>query len=519
MAIAHKIGEVQGSFKEFVEQYPEIANLLSLQDSSPDPDVQYLLDAFASIESKLSQQLDSVRAHYAQTLMHESRCAWLNPVPPAVPLHLSPANTNNQTWPIRLTPGTMFANGTYSVRTFGHGEVWPWSVQHVRYNKGADCHMHHDILLDVSILAERSATWRTPNGIRLFFPAKFHGERLVSEILLAQKPALCIFGTQKKFCKIGLGNINTPLIDADCEPGDLRLQELLSNLEKYLFLDIDLKEWSGQALQLFLPIYSSWQSTLPLIDTVRCYTNCMVGSMVEKRVMDPMRHNGITSSYPVLWSGNDHLCGVANIKADEQPLSGFRTYEIAGHHHIHLPPHTPPSTIYGELWVVPKHKLHIDVRLECPERQVIATTLASAHGIYRPSKDFVAEVWASYITSDGNPGGDLIQHILKTVPHITNNRIAGLISKLKYSEQQFVAVSYDHGWAWGTYVTLCTDQFTPELGLIGYILLEVLRAKARINYVVGLKILNLSGQQMVAWPPEITHTSSSTHDISNATIT
>lgn len=225
----------------------------------------------------------------------------------------------------------MFANKEHSLRSFRESEVWPWSVTNMRYAKGADYSMSCDIVLEIEIKAHKVGIWLTRNGIRLHFPENSHGEIIVSEVLLAKQQALCVFREIKKLSDIELGNLDTPVIDnLNYERGDLRLQELVFNAEKYLFLDVDLREWVGDSLKIMLPLSASWQNNLPLIDSVKFLTNCISASCAEKKIMDPIRHDSLTTQYPLLWIGNADLCAVASITVDGALIRDFSVYRENG---------------------------------------------------------------------------------------------------------------------------------------------------------------------------------------------
>lgn len=168
-----------------------------------------------------------------------------------------------------------------------------------------------------------------------------------------------------------------------------------------------------------------------------------------------------------------------------------------------MPVGVGPGTIYGELWVVPQTRFYSGTQLECTGNSIKAKSLVGCCGVYEPTTEFAAEVWAAHITSVGNASGELVKQILKSVSYITNNHIVSLLTEFKYLEQKFVSVHCGNGWAYGVEVTLQADDFRRELVFVGRVLLHVLREKAVLNQIVGLRILDRAGHELMFWPVEV----------------
>lgn len=92
MRAAEGLRDLQESFGDFVQNYPEIGHKLGLQDTKGprNPDARYLLEAFLHITDDLSQKIDAVHRRHSQALLRESGCCWLNPVPHSTVLQLEP---------------------------------------------------------------------------------------------------------------------------------------------------------------------------------------------------------------------------------------------------------------------------------------------------------------------------------------------------------------------------------------------------------------------------------------------
>jgi type VI secretion system protein ImpG len=124
--------------KNFAKQYPKIARRLELSDSeSPDPHVERLLESFAFLTGRISQEIDDQYPETASALLNILYPHLVNPIPAMAIAHLQvdPSKGN-------LTTGYVVPKGTPLSAKANEGiecqfttvyplKLWPIKLQHV----------------------------------------------------------------------------------------------------------------------------------------------------------------------------------------------------------------------------------------------------------------------------------------------------------------------------------------------------------------------------------------------------
>ena len=232
--------------------------------------------------------------------------------------------------------------------------------------------------------------------------------------------------------------------------------------------------------------------------------NCIPVVALDTKMIDPIIYDGTRGVHnvhvPFGWS----VCSLKSVQLStpeaEENVYLSRTEDGMTMIFSEL---SEPVTASGVAWAIPDAKILAGPEYKCAQYPVYGKLQHNCSDVIPPPKQDAINLWANQISSAYASSGHITQRFLAYAPTLTTKKIARIINGISYIHEVAHPVFTKLGWINGSMVTLQTNHQNIEAILICRILLCALRHKAAINTLVGLRIIDESGYELISWAPDM----------------
>jgi|GEM_PF-2481793 len=478
-----ELHELMRQFRDFSNEYPlEVQAITKIDKDGPkDPEVLYLLEAFAFIASGLSEQIEQSKNYYPEALISHTRCVWATPVPPCTILQFTAEQSSC------IEACNIFGSSENCVQTFNKNIIHPIAITSTRYIGGLEYQFKAPWLLEISLSSADVIT----DGIELYIA----DTKLVAMLIATTEQGVCQVNSQSAPVILTLSREDEDLMPYNSHPADCRVRELLTFNEKYQFIKITTDLPLQGAIKIILPVNAEYEHELVQLkyDTIK--VNCAPAVALCSQMIDPIEYNGTKSVYELSIQSQWQICSIREMYFSDPALevefvSTPNGIKAMIHGNVH-------GNICGTVWAIPPNTPHSAQVCESQQSQALAKLLYTCSDVYTVPDHSIRGLWALHVSNANASCKEYIVKFLQYAEKLCSKKLIKAIRAMSFVSEESCPVFTKCGWVNGSVVVLKITDITAML--VARVLLVALRHKIPINTTVSMRVLDANNQEIIYW--------------------